>query len=292
MTERPPISAAAAGRSTDELDRRNEEFWDELCGTSFAKSLGLVGRDRATLEAFDRAYFAFYPYLLGYADRFELAGHRVLEIGLGYGSLGEALARRGADYHGLDIAPGPVRMMQHRLEMLGNGSPDQVRQDSALAMPYGDATFDFVYAIGVLHHTGDLRRSIDEVWRVLAPGGMVVAMVYNAGSWRQWRHVRLRRAWARMRGRHGPSEIEVAKLYDSNSQATVAPHTDYVSRKDARDLFSRFSAIEVQARNFDDLRAMGRRVVPRLRVVGSPLEAWLGLDLYVVATRPLQSGGQ
>ena len=34
---------------------------------------------------------------------------RLLEIGLGYGTLGEALARRGANYHGLDLAEGPGR---------------------------------------------------------------------------------------------------------------------------------------------------------------------------------------
>ncbi|MEK6192266.1 MAG: class I SAM-dependent methyltransferase [Chloroflexota bacterium] len=268
----------------EELDRRNEEFWDELCGTSFARQLGLVTRDRETLEAFDRAYFGFYPYLSGYLDRFDLAGRRVLEIGLGYGSLGEALARRGADYHGLDIAAGPVRMMQHRLAMQG-GAVDQVRQGSALAMPFPDGTFDYVYAIGCLHHTGDLPRSINEVRRVLVPGGQAVVMVYHAGSWRQWRRVHLTRAWARVRGRTGPSEVDVARMYDSNSSGTVAPHTEYASRHEVADLFGQYSAVEVRARNFDDLRFLGRRVIPRHRILGSPLEAWLGLDLYIVARR-------
>jgi SAM-dependent methyltransferase len=269
----------------EELDRRNEEFWDELCGTSFARALGLVGRDRETLEAFDRAYFAFYPYLTEYLDRFELVGRRVLEIGLGYGSLGEALVGRGADYHALDIAEGPVQMMRHRLEMLGQGVPDQVRQGSVLAMPFADESFDFVYAIGVLHHTGDLRTSIGEVRRVLVPTGRAVVMVYHAGSWRQWRQVRIKRAWARLRSHTGPSGADVARMYDTNSSGTAAPHTDYVSRRDAADLFGRFTEVEVRARNFDDLRVIGRRGIPRHRILGSPLERWLGLDLYVVATR-------
>ena len=78
----------ARGRCPGDADRRswterNREFWDELCGSWLARQLGLVGRDRETLDAFDRAYFAFYPYLLGYLDRFQLAGTRVLEVGLG-----------------------------------------------------------------------------------------------------------------------------------------------------------------------------------------------------------------
>lgn len=271
--------------ATDDLDQRNAEFWDELCGTSFAKALGLVGHDRETLEAFDRAYFAFYPYLVGYLDRFELAGKRVLEIGLGYGTLGEELVRRGADYSGLDIAAGPVQMMRHRLTMLGRGAPDQVKQGSVLAMPHADESFDMVYAIGVLHHTGNLRRSVDEVRRVLVPGGHAIVMVYHSGSWRQWRQVRLRQALARVRGGAGPSSTEIANLYDSSSTGAVAPHVDYSSRRDVADLFGDFGAVEVRARNFDDLRVLRRRGIPRHRILGSPLERAFGLDLYVVATR-------
>lgn len=282
MTARSPTEPRLT--ATDVLDRQNEEFWDELCGTSFARQLGLVGRDRATLEAFDRAYFGFYPYLLDYVDRFELAGRRVLEVGLGYGSLGEALVRRNADYHGLDIAVGPVRMMRHRLRMLGHGAPEQVRKGSVLHMPFPDEAFDIVYAIGVLHHTGDLRRSINEVWRVLVPGGRAVVMLYHRGSWRQ-RLVRLRRGAARLRGRTGPTPIDVARMYDSDSSGAVAPHTDYVSRRDVGDLFRRYGEVRLRARNFDDLRLIGRLAVPRRWILGSPLESALGLDLYIVATR-------
>jgi SAM-dependent methyltransferase len=270
---------------TQDLDRRNEEFWDELCGTAFATERGLVGRDQATLLAFDQAYFEFYPYLLSYVDRFALEGTRVLEVGLGYGSLGEALVRRGADYHGLDIAAGPVRMMQHRMAMLGHGNPDQVRQGSVLAIPWADKTFEFVYAIGVLHHTGDLADSIEEVRRVLVPNGRAVVMVYHANSLRQWRHVRGRRFRARLRGQVGPTTADVAGWYDSNTSGDVAPHTDYVSRRQLARLLRRFSRVEIRTRNFDNLRVKAGWVIPRARIIGSPLEAWLGLDLYAVATR-------
>ncbi len=44
---------------------------------------------------------------------------RVLEIGLGYGTVGQLLAQAGAVYHGLDIAAGPVEMMRQRLRWEG-----------------------------------------------------------------------------------------------------------------------------------------------------------------------------
>lgn len=276
-----PVLASEAA----DLDRRNEEFWDELCGTGLARQLGLEGRDQATLDAFDRAYLAFYPYLLGYVDRFSVAGHRVLEVGLGYGTLGQQIVQRGARYHGLDIAAGPVQMMRHRLAMLGVGGEERIVQGTAAAMPFEDATFDFVYSIGCLHHTGALAQSIDEVRRVLAPGGWAVVMLYHADSARQLLKVRMPAVAARWRGRAGPTQAETARLYDADSSGATAPHTDFVSRTTVRHLFRQFAELLIDTRNFDDVRIRGRTLIPRKRVLGSPLERWLGLDLYIVAQR-------
>ena len=271
-----------------DVDRENEAFWHELCGTTLAQSLGLIGRDRDTLEAFDKAYFAYYPYLLDYLDRFALAGRRVLEIGLGYGTLGQEIVRRGAEYHGLDIAEGPVMMMRHRLRMLGLGAEERIVaegrivQGSAASIPHPDAKFDFVYTIGCLHHTGALAASIEEVRRVMVPGGHAVVMLYHANSLRLIR-VRVRSGVARLHGEPGRTADDIAGLYDADSNGRSAPFTEYVSRRQARDLFQRFAKTEITTRNFDDLAIRGRRIAPRTRLLGSTLERLLGLDLYVVA---------
>lgn len=279
-----PLTAALQPDSRD-VDQRNEEFWDELCGSGLAKALGLEGRDQETLNAFDRAYAGFYPYLFGYLDRFPLAGKRVLEIGLGYGTLGQEIVRHGAEYYGLDIAAGPVQMMRHRLSMLGVGGEDRIVQGSAAAIPFPDGMFDYVYTIGCLHHTGALAESVEEVRRVLAPGGWAVVMLYHADSWRQLRQVKLPAALARWRHRSGPSQDDVVRMYDADSSGAAAPHTDFVSRKMVRHLFRNYAEVKIDTRNFDDLALRGRILFPRKWLLGSPLERWLGLDLYIVARR-------
>src|SRR4051794_10759604 len=162
-----------------EVDRENAAFWSELCGSGLARELGISGDEPEALERFDDHYFRFYPYLRGYVNRFDLRGRSVLEIGLGYGTLGQYIAARGAVYHGLDIAPTPVEMMRHRLRLRGTADEERVLQGSALDIPWPDETFDHVYSIGCLHHTGDRGRAVDEVRRVLRPGGVAVVMLYN-----------------------------------------------------------------------------------------------------------------
>jgi SAM-dependent methyltransferase len=257
-----------------QIDRQNESFWSELCGSALARSLGITTSGPDALRRFDAAYFGLYPYLAGYVDRFDLAGRPVLEVGLGYGTLGQYIVERGAVYHGLDIAPTPVAMMQHRLRLLGSGGEERVQQGSALEIAWPDATFDFVYSIGCLHHTGDLKRSVSEVHRVLRPGGTAVVMLYNGHS--------ARRLWAEARTR---SAAAIRRSYDANAEGEPAPHTDFTSRREARRLFGAFARVEIDARNFDDLVVRGRHLVSRDRLLRTPVPRVLGLDLYIVATR-------
>jgi len=269
-------------RAVTTLDSRNEAFWDELCGTHLARSIGITEITPASLAAFDAAYFDYYPYLAQYVIREALSGKRVLEIGLGYGTLGQLIAGRGAEYHGLDIAEGPVRMMRDRLAALGISDADaRVTRASALSIPHADGSFDYVYSIGCLHHTGDLARSVDEVRRVLHPGGRAVVMLYNAHSIRHLALPILRVVRARWRAEQGDEELR--RTYDSNVAGEAAPHTDYVPPSRARQLFAGFSRVRVDVRNVGDL-GFGRWRIPRRLLLGNVARV-AGVDLYITADR-------
>jgi SAM-dependent methyltransferase len=256
------------------LDERNAAFWDELCGSALARQLGIVDASPESLARFDAAYLAIYPYLQRYLDA-PLAGREVLEIGLGYGTLSGELMRRGARYHGVDLARGPVEMVRERLARTGaTEAQERVVQASALELPFPDARFDYVYTIGCLHHTGDLPRAVAEVHRVLEPGGTAVVMLYNRHSWRQLRQVALPALLRRARPRD-----QVAALYDTNAAGDAAPHTDYVSAGEAKRLFGAFNSVSIERRNFDSLPYL-----PRERLLGT-VDRLLGLDLYITARR-------
>lgn len=259
-----------------EIDVRNAAFWDELCGTTFARSVGVTDASPQSLARFDAAYLDFYPYLEGYLPPQGSSG-RVLEIGLGYGTLGQALALRGLDYSGLDIAEGPVQMMRHRLAGIGRSEQvSQVTVGSALEIPHPDRTFDFVYSIGCLHHTGDLPGSVGEVRRVLAPGGRAVVMLYN-------RHSLRRAALAVMnlplllRDGRGAHEESVRGTYDRDTEGRPAPMVQYTSKREAQRLFADFSEVAVRRENFDNVK-----LLPREWFLGTPARL-LGVDLYVTA---------
>jgi SAM-dependent methyltransferase len=276
------------GVDQSETDIRNAAFWNELCGSGLARSIGITDRTPVSLRKFDEAYMAMYPYLARYVTAENLTAKRTLEIGLGYGTLGQLIASRGCQYHGLDIADGPVEMMRYRLALLGKEAGARVQKGSALDIPYPDGIFDYVYSIGCLHHTGDLPKAVSEVYRVLAPGGRAVVMLYNRYSFRQLAQLRTRYVWEILTGRRrrGSFGEAVRACYDSNAAGDAAPHTDFVSRADVRRyLFKRFSSVRIDVQNFDGyVLFRGRIVIAREKLLGNVARI-LGTDLYIVATK-------
>jgi ubiquinone/menaquinone biosynthesis C-methylase UbiE len=269
-----------------QIDAANADFWSELCGSYVARTVGIEDASAESLVRFDRAYLDMYPYLQRYLPW--NSGERVLEIGLGYGTVGKLLAERNLDYHGLDISAGPVAMMIHRLELLGVSDPSScVTQGSALAIPHPDASFDVVVSIGCLHHTGDLPQAVREVHRVLRPGGQAMVMVYNRHS---FRHLVMLPAMALRRGlwRNPRRRTEfVRAIYDSNAVGSAAPATDFSSARDVRRMFGGFANVRVRRENFDDilLPVAGKRIVIPHEALLTNVARVAGSDLYITARK-------
>lgn len=268
-------TGAAATEDQREMDARNAAFWDELCGSALARQLGIEGASPESLARFDEAYMSIYPYLPSYLPQ-SFDGAEVLEIGLGYGTLSSQLIARGASYHGADIADGPVQMVRQRLRMAGlaEGAEVRVVRGSALELPWDAGRFDFVFTIGCLHHTGNTPRAVTEVHRVLRPGGTAVVMLYNAHSFRQLLKVRLPGVLRRAR-----SSEQQAAMYDTNAAGDAAPHVEYFTRAGVRGMFSAFSSVAIEVRNFDNTR-----FIPREKLLGN-VDRVLGLDLYITARK-------
>lgn len=268
------------GSAMSSIDDSNKDFWDQLCGSTLARRLGIVDDSVENLRKFDHWYFDFYPYLFDHIAFDEVAGKKVLEIGLGYGTVSGKLMESGANYHGLDIAGGPVAMARHRAALLGKAA--EIQAGSALAIPYVDGTFDQVVTIGCLHHTGDLARAFGEVARVIKPGGTASIMVYSAVSYRQWMRSPIGTYWRlkQLDFSWANADIRLRRAYDANLEGNAAPSTTFISPREAEAFLKRlFKTVKVSPRNVGD-DFLPARLMPRS--LGRLLfESRLGLDLYI-----------
>jgi SAM-dependent methyltransferase len=113
----------------------------------------------------------------------ELVPRRVLEVGGGPGELSDRMTRElGADVSFVDISPRMVELARAR------GIAD-ARVGDVQDLPFGDGRFDLAVAAWMLFHVRDLDTGLEELARVLKPGGRLVAVTNAAEHLRELHQV-------------------------------------------------------------------------------------------------------
>jgi SAM-dependent methyltransferase len=96
---------------------------------------------------------------------------RCLEIGIGTGRIALPLTDRGVRVVGVDIS---VEMLRRLIDKAGGSAPPVAIAD-ATRLPFRDGTFTSAVAAHVLHLIPAWKTAIDELGRVVVPGGVFLA---------------------------------------------------------------------------------------------------------------------
>ena len=102
---------------------------------------------------------------------------RVLDAGCGDGRNLRYLLAQGFECSGVDRDPAAVAQVRRLAEAAGaDAGPDRFQAADVDRLPWPDASFDAVVCSAVLHFADDVahfERMVDELWRVLAPRGLL-----------------------------------------------------------------------------------------------------------------------
>jgi ubiquinone/menaquinone biosynthesis C-methylase UbiE len=106
----------------------------------------------------------------------DLTDKRVLDVGCGKGRFARVLQERNPDAEiwGLDISEDMLRFVPAGIH---------TRAGSMTELPFADSTFDLAYATESLEHAVDIERAVNEMCRVVKPGGKLVIIDKNAEHW-------------------------------------------------------------------------------------------------------------
>ena len=117
---------------------------------------------------------------LQYFDELSLPNTaRVLEVGCGAGLLTVDLARRGYTIEALDRAKSMVELTRRNALECGAENSVKARIGDVCQLPFSDATFECLIALGVLPWVANIHGALKEVSRVLVPGGYAIFNVDN-----------------------------------------------------------------------------------------------------------------
>lgn len=107
-----------------------------------------------------------------------MSGEKILDIGAGDGSMADRVlnASKGAEIYAVE--PNEKRVAAMRV------AHPAIKGSIARAerLPFPDSHFDKAYSTVALHHFADIDQAVQEVMRVVKPGGSFVVLEVEPGS--------------------------------------------------------------------------------------------------------------
>jgi ubiquinone/menaquinone biosynthesis C-methylase UbiE len=294
-----------------------DAFWNtEACGTHFVTEATSEGDFFEQFREHRYRTEWHIPLLVPFAGA---KGKDVLEIGTGNGADGAMFALNGANYTGVDLTDAALEATRRHFAVLGLSGKFQHENAQELSFP--NESFDWVYSHGVLHHTPDTQKAIDEVWRVLRPKGSAIIMLYHRHSFNyfvrimfymrlrvllkilfrfgKWKHDRRNANSDQIVGLRGNEDREVWEIHYRNflrdgwsylkaenfvhhcTDGPECPVAFAFGKSEARQLFARFRDVSFRVTHFP-LRRYSRYVP---FAVEKLLARTMGWYLFVFATK-------
>jgi 2-polyprenyl-3-methyl-5-hydroxy-6-metoxy-1,4-benzoquinol methylase len=108
-------------------------------------------------------------------DPADLKGKLVLDVGCGMGRFADVATRWGARAVGIDLS--------EAAEVAARNLADRdfaALQADVFALPLAPESFDYIYSIGVLHHTPSCEQAVKTLPQYLKPGGTLAVWLYSA----------------------------------------------------------------------------------------------------------------
>src|SRR5207253_169583 len=163
-----------------ELKAQVRDFWNQLsCDTQVATA-GKFSREY--FEQIESFRYRDQPFIHGFAQFTRYHRKRVLEVGFGAGTDFIQWLRAGALASGIDLTDEALENLTRRIEAYQLPAPEQILVADAEQLPFESDSFDLGYSFGVLHHSPETEKAIEELVRVIAPGGEIKIMLYNRHS--------------------------------------------------------------------------------------------------------------
>lgn len=262
-------------RYKDEVQRQ----WDrDACGSHYVQDAE-VGTLDFYLEAERHRYGVYAPWMAKVMEFAKHGGKKLLELGAGMGTDHAQFAKHGAITTDYDLSSGHLAHAKRNFEL--RGLQGEFVHGDGEVMPFADATFDVVYSNGVIHHTPNTQNVLDEMFRVLKPGGRIIIMVYAENSLHFWRNlvaeIGIDKAQLAQRSM-GDIMSETVEISEHGSRPLVKVYTP----KRLRGMFRRFQDVSICQRQMVD----GEQPKLLRRVPVSVLERVMGWNLIVKANKP------
>lgn len=145
-----------------------------------------VFEKNATVEQWDDDYYtpiSFWLYDQAISDMLRFMdiepGETILDAGCGPGVHSIRAARAGVRVCAIDISEEMLKHAQQRVNDAGVSDKVEFHQKDLTNLDFPDAHFDNVFSWGVIIHIPDAEKALDELARIIKPGGKLALYLTN-----------------------------------------------------------------------------------------------------------------
>lgn len=142
-------------------ERRPKMFWSKIAGVYDLVENAYNGKANARTT--------------DYVASLMTGDDKVLECACGTGMFSVKIAPRVKELTATDLAEGMLRQTARKCKAFGNV---RVEPGDITELRFADDTFDKAVAANVIHLVDDPKKAIDELKRVVKPGGMIIIPTY------------------------------------------------------------------------------------------------------------------
>jgi len=211
-----------------------KRYWEKATPMSFSP-------EKWDYETKRKFRYELQDYMQSVFQFDKWAGKSILEIGCGSGIDAVEFARNGAVVVAIDITDNAVQLTKDLAEEANQHiavfKTSVDKMDTVKIKVGGNEEvegFDCVYSYGVLHHIPDVDSVLKDAHRLLKPGGVIMAMLYNKDSI-LWAYSILKRT----RKEHpSMTDLQATAFYSERNEG--CPYTKAYTKQEAIDLFGKY----------------------------------------------------
>lgn len=128
------------------------------------------------------------PHILKFADFKSYKGKSVLEIGCGIGTDGTEFIKNGAKYTGVELSKSSLDIFNERLKVLKQNKKKHTLIEASVEnlnnVP--KKNYDLIYSFGVIHHTPNMQKAFNEIYKVANKNTLIKIMLYAKYSYKNF----------------------------------------------------------------------------------------------------------
>lgn len=214
------------------------DFWDRR-PCNIRHSNAKIGSKKYFDEVEERKYFV-EPHIPKFADFHRWEGKKVLEIGCGIGTDTINFARAGAQVSAVELSKKSLELARKRAKVFGlqNRIEFYLANAEELSTVVPVKPYDLIYSFGVIHHSPNPEKIINEIKKYCYENTVLKIMIYYRYSWKV--------LWILLKYGKG-TFWKLDQLIAENSEAATGSPVTYVfSKKEAKKLFRGFKITDLK----------------------------------------------